>query len=102
MATRSDGNHKHGCLIVKGGAIIAKGWNLYANDRHAEFNAINKPWHSELKGATIYVVRLRKEQAYGLSRPCPKCEALIRNAGIVKVVYSTNDPQNPLAIEKFN
>ena len=93
-------NHKHGCVIVRGGSIVSVGTNLYANGVHAEMSAINKS-KQDLAGTTIYICRLRKEQAWGLSAPCVKCEALIKESGIRRVVYSTNDPLNPIFIWRF-
>lgn len=101
LAARSDGAHKHGCVIVKGGAVLARSYNTYFNGQHAEKSAIGCQWASELKGATLVVVRLRKDRKFGLSKPCPECEKHIRNCGIKKVFYSTNDINNPIAQEVF-
>jgi pyrimidine deaminase RibD-like protein len=72
---------------------------MYATGIHAEIHAFNKLNPGELRGATVYIVRLRKEQPYGLSRPCSDCEVILRNAGVDKIVYSTNDPFNPITVE---
>jgi pyrimidine deaminase RibD-like protein len=100
MATRATGVHRHGCVIVSGGRILARGHNSYENGVHAEVNALSANWLSEFKGATLYVARLRKEQAYGLSLPCPACQIDIRKAGIKRVFFSTNDPDVPIACLK--
>lgn len=97
IARQGCDNHRHGCVIVKGGSVISLGKNLYLNGLHAEMSAINKA-KKDLTGATIYICRIRKEQRFGLSAPCEKCEALIRAKGISKVVFSTNDINSPIAI----
>lgn len=86
-----DAQHKLGAVLVKGGSVIAKGYNSYTNLRHAEVSCLSKVWESERKGAVLYVVRTRKTQKFGMSKPCPKCENFIKNSGIKKVIYTTND-----------
>jgi pyrimidine deaminase RibD-like protein len=94
LAQKSDGNHKHGCLVIKGGAIVGKACNNYFNGQHAECAALSKQWKSEIRGATLIVVRIRKDREYGLSKPCHTCEKFIKECGIRAVYYSTNDPNN--------
>jgi pyrimidine deaminase RibD-like protein len=93
--------HKHGCVILKGGRIIATGRNMYYNGVHAEIHAFNKLNPGTLKGAIVYIARLRKQQKYGLSRPCPECEEILRKAGVMKIIYTTNNPLAPICAEKF-
>lgn len=100
MAGASTGNHRHGAVIVSGGRIIAKGCNNYTHERHAEVCAIGKNWLSNLKGAIIYIARIRKNQPSGMSRPCPQCMQAIKLAGIKKICYTTDDINNPIAIER--
>ncbi len=101
MAKSVPFNHRHGAVVVSGGRILGKGFNDYIRNRHAEICAMGKSWASELKDATLYIVRLRKEQPYGLSRPCPECLKSIRAAGIKRIVFSTNDPSNPIVEERL-
>lgn len=89
-------NHKHGCVIMKSGRILGKGKNDYSNSMHSECSALACNWLSEFKGAVLFVVRLKKLQTWGLSKPCSKCEEAIKLAGISKVVYTTDDPLNPI------
>jgi pyrimidine deaminase RibD-like protein len=101
MAIEVPYHHKHGAVLVKGGAILAKGKNCYQNLQHAETAAIGKHWESELKGATLYICRLRRDQMWGNSRPCPKCMVAVRKAGISVIIYTTDDPNLPISIEKI-
>lgn len=39
----------------------------------------------------LYIYRSRKDQEYGLSRPCPSCMAAIKDLGIKHIYYTTND-----------
>ncbi len=61
-ALKANANHQIGAVFVKGGKIIAKGYNSYLNCRHAEVACLGKVWESERKGGTLFVVRKRKTQ----------------------------------------
>lgn len=91
--------HKFGCVVVKGGRILSTGKNCYENHRHAEVCALSK--RDDLKGAVLYIARIRKEQPFGLSKPCPNCQVAIRVAGISQIVYTTNDSFNPIMCERL-
>lgn len=100
MAKNSLFNHKLGTIIIKGGRIIAKGTNNYTTGIHSEVCAIGKQWRSKLRGTTIITARTRLQQPYGLAKPCPKCRKLIEECGIDKIIYTTNNPDQPIAIER--
>lgn len=80
-----------GALIVRGGQIIARGWNMREQGRdatlHAEMNAIRDAceimggWR--LPGCTLYVTL----------EPCPMCAGAIVNARIERVVFGAYDPK---------
>ena len=80
-----------GCIIVKGGKIISKGYHRSAGSPHAEVEAINKAPAKSLKGSTLYVT-LEPCSTHGRTPPCADS---IVNAGIKRVVYGSNDP-NPV------
>jgi len=79
-----------GCIIVKEGRIIGKGWHKKFGGPHAEINALRncKELGVDPRGATMYVA-LEPCCHYGKTPPCT--EAII-TAGIVKVVAATIDP----------
>lgn len=62
------------------------------NAIHAEVRAIINCDVKDLKGATLYVYRERKDGTIGLSRPCNRCYKFIKNKGIKKVYFTINDP----------
>ena len=39
----------------------------------------------------LYIYRIRKDQPFGIARPCPSCMAAIRDLGIRDIYYTTND-----------
>jgi pyrimidine deaminase RibD-like protein len=92
--------HALGAVIVKGGTVLATGINNYDRGMHAEVAAILN-CKTPLRGADMYVARHRRNQICGLAKPCPKCENLIRKVGISRVIFTTNDPKEPVQIMKI-
>src|SRR6056300_1971880 len=102
FATKSKSRNTHGAVVVKGGRVLGTGWNKDRNppsvidiDRikqdcsyHAEEVAIREAGQN-LKGAVIYVARVNKNGEDRDSKPCIKCSGLIKNAGIKKVIYTS-------------
>lgn len=87
-------NPRVGCVIVKNGEIIGRGWHEKAGLPHAEINAL-KQAATEVKGSTVYVT-LEPCCHHGRTPPCT--DALI-NAGIAKLIIAMQDP-NPLVAGK--
>jgi diaminohydroxyphosphoribosylaminopyrimidine deaminase/5-amino-6-(5-phosphoribosylamino)uracil reductase len=79
-----------GCIIVKGGQIIGKGWHKTFGGPHAEINALNdcRNLGANPKGGTMYVTL----------EPCchigktGACTRVIIEAGIKKLVAAATDP----------
>lgn len=87
-----DTNPLVGCVIVRDGQILAKGYHHKYGDLHAERDAIkNAP--TSLVGATAYVT-LEPCCHQGKQPPCT--DALIE-AGIAKVVVAASDPNPKVA-----
>ena len=80
-----------GCVIVKDGAVIARGHNLRESDKdptaHAEMIAIRAAAKAtgdhRLNGATAYVTL----------EPCPMCAGALVHARVDRVVYGCTDPK---------
>ncbi len=79
-----------GAVIVKDGAIIAKGYHQKHGEAHAEINALKIAKEKAL-GATMYVT-LEPCSHYGKTPPCTNA---IIEAGIKRVIIASKDP-NPL------
>lgn len=60
---------------------------------HAEINCINQIRHLDINFSKVklYIYRIRKNQSFGLSRPCPSCMAAIKDLGIRDIYYTSND-----------
>ena len=80
-------NPSVGCIIVKDGVVVGRGWTQSGGRPHAETEALKRAG-AAAKGATAYVT-LEPCAHYGKTPPC--AEALI-GAGIARVVVATGDP----------
>lgn len=80
-----------GCVLVKNGRIIARGYHRRAGQPHAEIEALRALKNPDrARGATAYVT-LEPCSTHGRTPPCT--EALAR-AGLARVVVGAIDP-NP-------
>ena len=113
IASISDYKKQHiGCVAVYQGQVIGLGCNcnkthptqkFYNKYRiksdnmlpklHAEISCINQIKHLDINFSKVklYIYRIRKDQPFGLSRPCPSCMAAIKDLGIRDIYYTTND-----------
>jgi len=79
-----------GCIIVKAGRVIGRGWHKRFGAAHAEINALEdcRTLGVSPRGATMYVTL----------EPCchyaktPPCTDAIMDAGLAKVVVAAIDP----------
>ena len=78
---------KHVALVVRGGAIVAVGYNHATT--HAEASALNKLWPSERRDTRVWSMRLNRSGKFRMAKPCADCMRYLRSAG-VKAVYWTN------------
>ncbi|MBN2319568.1 MAG: bifunctional diaminohydroxyphosphoribosylaminopyrimidine deaminase/5-amino-6-(5-phosphoribosylamino)uracil reductase RibD [Acidobacteria bacterium] len=83
-------NPSVGCVVVRDGKVIGRGWHEYEGLDHAEVRAL-KTASGETRNATVYVT-LEPCSHTGRTPPC--AELLIRE-GIRRVVVARVDP-NPL------
>lgn len=112
-----------GCVAVYQGKILSIGCNcnkthptqkFYNRYRipsdsmppklHAKINCINfiKQLHINFSKVKLYIYRIRKDQPFGLSRPCPSCIAAIKDLGIRDIYYTSNDGYVHERIEKYD
>lgn len=99
VAKMSDMRHRHGCVIVHKGEVVAMGWNHmeeHLKDSwsfHAEMDALFKvnKHKVRLSECELYVVRLGKESMgnqFKNSCPCSRCAEAIISAGIKRAYFS--------------
>ncbi|MDB5370028.1 MAG: riboflavin biosynthesis protein RibD [Roseomonas sp.] len=76
-----------GCVIVRDGAVVGRGWTAPAGRPHAETEALQRAGHAA-RGATAYVT-LEPCCHWGRTPPCT--DALIAS-GVARVVVALRDP----------
>lgn len=101
LAKKSTSRRRHGAIIVKSGRVLGTGYNKDTNDpmivspehikthcsRHAEIEAIrDASWN--VRGAVLYVARVNRHDQDRNSKPCTRCEAVIEEYQIKKVIYT--------------
>lgn len=107
LASKSGSRHRHGAVIVKGGRVVGTGYNKDRNHPdfvspehikthcsvHAEVEAIRDAgWN--VKGAVLYVARVNSQGKDRYSKPCERCEVIIEETQIKKVIYTRSDYAN--------
>jgi diaminohydroxyphosphoribosylaminopyrimidine deaminase/5-amino-6-(5-phosphoribosylamino)uracil reductase len=81
-----------GCIIVKDGRVVGRGWTQPGGRPHAETEAL-KQAGAAARGATVYVT-LEPCAHHGRTPPC--AEALVE-AGVARVVAALEDPDTRVA-----
>ncbi|XWY20303.1 bifunctional diaminohydroxyphosphoribosylaminopyrimidine deaminase/5-amino-6-(5-phosphoribosylamino)uracil reductase RibD [Bisgaard Taxon 45] len=85
-------NPSVGCVLVKDGKIVGRGFHFKAGEPHAEVIALREAGEAA-RGATAYVT-LEPCSHFGRTPPCAK--GLIE-AGVVKVISAMCDPNPQVA-----
>jgi diaminohydroxyphosphoribosylaminopyrimidine deaminase/5-amino-6-(5-phosphoribosylamino)uracil reductase len=81
-----------GCVLVKDGRVVGRGWTQPGGRPHAETEALARAGEAS-RGATAYVT-LEPCSHHGHTGPC--ADALIR-AGVARVVVAIGDPDPRVA-----
>ncbi|MGF7204282.1 diaminohydroxyphosphoribosylaminopyrimidine deaminase/5-amino-6-(5-phosphoribosylamino)uracil reductase [Sphingobium olei] len=81
-------NPNVGCLIVRNGRVVGRGWTQKGGRPHAEAQALEQA-SDRARGATAYVTL---EPCFHLSPRGPRCADLMARAGVARVVIALRDP----------
>ncbi|EAB6718093.1 nucleoside deaminase [Salmonella enterica subsp. enterica serovar Java] len=93
FANAEAGGRPFGAVVVKDGAVIARGVNRMLADNdptaHAELTAL------QAAGAALASPRLDGCEVYASGQPCPMCMAAMRMAGVKRIgfVYSNGEAE---------
>jgi diaminohydroxyphosphoribosylaminopyrimidine deaminase/5-amino-6-(5-phosphoribosylamino)uracil reductase len=87
-AGRTGPNPNVGCLLVKQGRVVGRGWTQDGGRPHAEAEALAEAG-DEARGATAYVTL---EPCAHVSPRGPACATLLVEAGIARAVVAMSDP----------
>ncbi|MHA6721669.1 bifunctional diaminohydroxyphosphoribosylaminopyrimidine deaminase/5-amino-6-(5-phosphoribosylamino)uracil reductase RibD [Sphingomonas sp. RS2018] len=85
---RTAPNPNVGCIIVRDGLVVGRGWTQPGGRPHAEAMALARAGDAA-RGATAYVTL---EPCAHISPRGPACADLLISAGIARVVVATGDP----------
>lgn len=104
MAQKSSARQRHGAVVFKSGRVLGTGFNKDRNNPdivspehikghcsvHAEIDAIRDAnWN--VRGATIFVARINGKGMDRNSKPCERCQVVIEETEIKKVIYTTGE-----------
>jgi deoxycytidylate deaminase len=107
FASKSKARRMHGAVVVKSGRVVGTGFNKDRNNPyyvspehikshcsvHAEVDAIRDAnWN--VKGAVLYVARVNSHGQDRDSKPCIRCQVVIEEAQIKKVIYTESESHN--------
>ena len=98
-----------GAVIVDGNYVVSRGSNstrthprqaelnrlsnrsCTGSCTHAEVQALVNSRHYDLSGCDVFVGRYDRRGALSMCKPCPACELGLRDAGISRCYYTTNE-----------
>jgi len=92
-------NPRVGCVIVKHGEVIGRGWHEKAGEAHAELNALHEAG-ARAVGATVYVT-LEPCNHHGRTPPCADALAAARPARVVAAMQDPNPQVAGSGLEKL-
>lgn len=100
LAHTSTHRFQHGAILTDHRKVRAVGVNFARNDPknvevpdssvHAEVAVLNAV-RGNAQGLTLYVARLLKNGVAAQSKPCPACQKVIEEAGVKRVLYTTDE-----------
>lgn len=82
-------HHRHASVVLKGGAVLATGYNH--DERHSEVVALSKLWPSKRRGTVVLNLRLTNAGSVALARPCVECAEFLRRSGVQYVWWTTRE-----------
>ncbi len=85
-----------GCVIVRHGRVLGRGWHQRTGGAHAEVNALDDAGGpASVRGATVYV----SLEPCAFEGRTPACAQTLVEAGVARVVMAAEDPHPQVAGE---
>ena len=91
-------NPRVGCVIVRDGEVLGRGWHVRAGEGHAEVNALRDAGDRDVTGATVYV----SLEPCAFEGRTPACSQTLIKAGVGRVVAAMSDPHPKVAGQGFS
>jgi diaminohydroxyphosphoribosylaminopyrimidine deaminase/5-amino-6-(5-phosphoribosylamino)uracil reductase len=86
-------NPRVGCLLLKAGVVVARGWHEHYGGRHAEAMALDEARHNGVRPDTAVVTLEPCSTPKGQDgKKTPPCAAALIEAGVKRVLIGTIDP----------
>jgi len=96
------GYNRHGWSSKQKGKYCARKQNSAMCSVHAEVDALLKVASKEdIKGSTVYVVRINRKNELAMSKPCPMCETILREHGVKRAFFSVSEDENAYGVVDF-
>lgn len=110
----------HCAIVARGSKILGIGYNRYGWSSkqkgkycarkqnsamcsvHAEVDALLKVASREdIKGSTVYVVRINRQNELAMSKPCPMCSQILQEHGVKRAFFSVSEDENAYGVVDF-
>lgn len=104
FALQSQEQFMLGACLVKSGRILGVGKNSINRSNHlthkyfdkyptihAEMNCLVRLDPEDIRGSVVYVWRQKRTGEPGMAKPCKRCAIALRDMGVKRVVYTTDD-----------
>jgi deoxycytidylate deaminase len=96
------GFNRHGWSSMQKGKFPSKKLKDGVCTVHAEVDALLKVSNREdLRGATVYVIRVNKQGQLAMSQPCPMCSEILREHGIKRAFFTVSENENAYGVVDF-
>jgi deoxycytidylate deaminase len=96
------GYNRHGWSSKQNGRYSARKMNENCCTVHAEVDALLKVSNrDDIRGSTVYVVRINKKNELAMSKPCEMCSQILKEHGVKRAFFSISEDENAYGVVDF-